>query len=90
MIFEKINPHTPYGPCEVPAWAIIDGQIILVPHLTFVINEDIKHFVFPVVLKRAVITPIFKKDDILDPLNYRPVSITTPFQKPSRNVCTNK
>ena len=32
-------------------------------------------------LKRAVITPIFKKDDILDPLNYRPISITTPFSK---------
>ena len=31
--------------------------------------------------KRAVITPIFKTDDILDPLNYNPISITTPFSK---------
>ena len=32
-------------------------------------------------LKRAVITPIFKKDDILDPIKCRPISITTPFSK---------
>ena len=32
-------------------------------------------------LKRAVISPILKKDDILDPINYRPISITTPFSK---------
>ena len=32
-------------------------------------------------LKRATITPIFKKDDILDPKNYRPISITTTFSK---------
>ena len=28
-----------------------------------------------------MITPIFKKDDILDPLNYRPISFTIPFSK---------
>ena len=32
-------------------------------------------------LKRATITPVFKKDDILDPKNYRPISITTMFSK---------
>ena len=80
-ILKQIIPHKPTGPCKVPAWAIIDGQKILVPHLTFVLNECIKDCVFPSMLKRAVITSIFKKDDILDPLNYRPISITTPFSK---------
>ena len=35
----------------------------------------------PSMLKRAEITPIFKKDDILDPINYRANSSTTPFSK---------
>ena len=32
-------------------------------------------------LKRAVLTPICEKGDILDPLTYRPISITTPFSE---------
>ena len=35
----------------------------------------------PLNAKKAVINPIFKKGDILDPLNYSPISITTPFCK---------
>ena len=66
-ILKQINPHKPTGPCKVPPWAILDGQQILIPHLTFVLNECIRDSVFPSMLIRAVITPIFKKDDILDP-----------------------
>ena len=65
----------------MPAWAIIDGKQILTSHLTFILNECIYESVFPTMLKRATITPIFKKDDILDPKNYRPISITTTFSK---------
>ena len=80
-ILKQINPHQPIGACKVPPWAILGGQQVLVPHLIFVLNECIKDCVFPSMLKRAVITPIFKKDDLLDPLNIRPVCITTPFSK---------
>ena len=44
-------------------------------------NECNNESVFPTMLKRANITPIFKKDDILDPKNYRSISITTTFSK---------
>ena len=30
---------------------------------------------------KATLSPIFKRDDILDPKNYRPISITTTFFK---------
>ena len=45
----------------------MDGMQILTSHLTFILNECINGSVFPTMLKRATITPIFKKDDILDP-----------------------
>ena len=80
-IINELKPNKPTGPCKVPAWAIIDGKQILTSHLTFILNECIYESVFPTMLKRATITPIFKKDDILDPKNYRPISITTTFSK---------
>ena len=80
-IIKELKPNKPTGPCKVPAWAIMDGKQILTSPLTFILNECINESVFPTMLKRATITPIFNKDDILDPKNYRPISITTTFSK---------
>ena len=54
-------PHKPFGPCKAPAWAIFEGQHILVPRLTFVSNECINDFVFPSMLKMALLTQFVKK-----------------------------
>ena len=82
IIINELKPNKPTGPCKVPAWATMDGKQwmeILTSHLTFILNECINESVFPTMLKRATITPIFKKDDILHPKNYRPISISTTF-----------
>ena len=80
-IINELKPNKPTGPCKVPAWAIMDGKQILTSHLTFILKVCNNKSVFPTMLKRATITPIFKKDDFLDPKNYRPISITTTFFK---------
>ena len=80
-IITELKPNKPTGPCKVPAWAIMDGKQILTSHLTFILNECINESVFPTMLKRATLNPIFKNDDVLDPKNYRPISITTTFSK---------
>ena len=59
--------------------AIIDGQSIIVPHLTFVINTCLDENIFPIELKKANVTPLFKKNDPMDAKNYRPISITCAF-----------
>ena len=53
----------------------------IVPHLTMVINEYIKEQNFPSILKKGLITPLFKEDDPLNPLNYRPITITSSLSK---------
>ena len=60
-IIRNLNHNKPTGPCKVLAWAITDGKQILVPHLTMILNECIKNCSFPAQLKRAAITPIYKK-----------------------------
>ena len=52
-IVRKINVRKPLGPCTVPAWAIVDGQSVIVPHLTFVINTCLDENNFPIELKKA-------------------------------------
>ena len=79
-IVRKINVRKPLGPCTVPAWAIIDGQSVIVPHLTFVINICLDENIFPIELKKAHVTLLFKKNPI-DAKNYRPISITSAFSK---------
>ena len=80
-IWVQIKHNKSLGPCTVPAWAIKDGMFIIAPHLTYVYNECLKNSVFPDQLKLANVTPIFKKDDPLDVINYRPISITNSFSK---------
>ena len=53
----------------------------IVPHLTQVINACITEQSFPTMLKKGIITPLFKKDNPLDPKNYRPITITSSTSK---------
>ena len=80
-IVRKINVRKPLGPCTVPVWAIIDGQSVIFPHLTFVINACLDENIFPIELKRAHVTPLFQKDDPRNAKNYRPISTTCAFSK---------
>ena len=75
----KINK--PLGSCSIPVWAIKDGMTKIVPHLTMVKNEYTNEQKFPSILKKGLITPLYKKDDPLNPLNYRPITITSSLSK---------
>ena len=54
------------------------------------INECIKQSKFPNELNMADITPIFKKEDPLDKINYRPISILTTVSKISQRILFNQ
>ena len=49
--------------------------------LTHIINHCLESSTFPHSLKKAVVTPVFKKSDPLEKSNYRPVSVLTGIAK---------
>ena len=49
--------------------------------LTTIINNSLKDGLFPNEMKLADISPVFKKDDDLNKVNYRPVSILSHMSK---------
>ena len=72
---------------EGPGWdgvkvsLIKEVQEFLVVPLTQVINLSFSQGVFPDDLKTARVVPIFKKGNMTDLGNYRPISIITSFAK---------
>ena len=86
MYLKKFNPRKATGFDNIP------GKILKLAHeplsipLTFLINSSISQNVFPDDLKCAEVSPLFKKSDNLNKLNYRPVSILTGISKVFEDV----
>ena len=66
---------------------LIDTRIIklihseILPALTHVVNLSISSQEFPAFWKSTKVIPLFKKDDLLNTKNYRPVAIIPIFSK---------
>ena len=45
------------------------------PQFTYIFNLSFSAGIFPTLLKSAIVTPIYKGSDNLDPINYRSISI---------------
>ena len=86
MYLKTFNPRKATGFDNIP------GRLLKLAHeslsipITFLINTSISQNVFPDDLKCAEVTPLFKKNDNLNKLNYRPVSILTGISKVFENV----
>ena len=62
----------------------------IVPALTHIINLSITSKTFPSSWKKAKIIPLHKKDDVLNPKNYRPVAILPVLSKVLERVIFNQ
>ena len=77
----RLRKDKPHGPSPIPPWALIDSAHIVAPVLTLIFNNAIMQCKFTEALMLADITPVHKKGDPQDPMNYRPKSVTSTFSK---------
>ena len=77
----RLRKDKPRGPSPIPPWALIDSAHIVAPVLTLIFNNAIMQCKFPKALTLADKTPVHKKGNPQDPMNYRPISMTPTLSK---------
>ena len=80
-IMSKIKPKKATGFDEIPPRLIKQSHENLSTILTEIINTGFDSCEFPLDMKKAEISPLFKKKDDTKKENYRPVSILSTFSK---------
>ena len=80
-IIDTIKKDVATGCDDIPPKIIKESKTILSPYITKLINLSYKMNIFPDILKKAIVNPIYKKDDKNDISNYRPISILTILSK---------
>ena len=74
-IINNINIKKATGADGIPAKIIKCSKSIIAPQITSILNMSIDQSVFPDKLKKAQVTPLYKKNDPLLKTNCRPVSV---------------
>jgi hypothetical protein len=65
----------------IPAKIIKCSKSVIAPQITSIVNMSLDQSVFPDKLKKAQLTPLYKKNDPLLKTNYRAVSVLSIFSK---------
>ena len=81
MLIGSMNTSKPLGPSKISAWATKNAKAALAEPLGRLINQFNTVEKFPVDLRKACVTPLFKKGYPEDPINYRPISVTSALSK---------
>ena len=74
----------------IPVKVLIDSVDTYLPIFTDIINSSIRNCTYPEELKLAEVTPLFKKADPFDKVNYRPVSLLSHVSKVYERIIFNQ
>ena len=77
----EINPHKATGYDMLPPRVLKMAAELLATPLTTIFNQAFEENRWPSAWKRGEWIPIFKKEDPLDKVNYRPVTVLTAVDK---------
>ena len=89
-MISHMNPCKATGFDQFPPKLLQTAGSTIAPSLTSLVNHTIACSQFPADLKCAELSPVFKKDDILDKTKYRPVSILPCISKIMEGVIANQ
>jgi hypothetical protein len=87
-ILKKLDTKKASGYDKISPQMIKYSMDYLVPYLTHIINTSIDQYTFPLLLKYAEISAIYKKKDKLSKENYRPVSVLIVLSKIFEKIYT--
>ena len=76
-LLKGVNPYKATGPNCIPAKVLNEMAQELSPSLTLILTASLQQGKIPQDWKKALVTPIFKKNDQINPMNYHPVSLTS-------------
>ena len=76
-LLTKIEPNKAAGPGWIPPRLLKEMAFPIAPLLTFIFQSSLNQGQLPQDWKSANITPIYKKGNRTDPVNYRPISLTS-------------
>ena len=77
----RLNSKKSAGPDSIPPKIVKDCFKVLTPPLTNLFNTSVDQKFFPLDLKYANVSPLFKKVDSTNKENYRPISILPSISK---------
>jgi len=80
-LLSNINPNKSVGYDKFPPKLLREAKEEFAPYMRYLVNCSLENCSFPNDLKKAEISPVFKKTNRLDKTKYRPVSILPCFSK---------
>ena len=89
-LLRDLNPRKASGPDEIPARLLQKMSKQLAPAMAAIYNQSLESGTLPEQWKTAWIAPVFKKGSSAEPVNYRPVSLTSIACKMMEHcICTH-
>ena len=80
-VIKSLNKNKSAISSFIPVKVLINSVDMYLPIFTDVINSSIRNGTFSEELKLAEVTPLFKKADPFDKINYRPVILLSHVSK---------
>ena len=78
---KKLNPKKATVENDIPPKVLIETNEIVSIYLTKICNDSKTDQIFPTILKKADVLPIYKKEEKTIKENYRPVSLLPTVSK---------